>query len=304
MKMLTDNDRPTILLGLAGAVVPGGLRKVIRDMVKLHVVDVLVSTGANLIHDLHEALGYHHYVGDASADDAVLHSLRVDRIYDTYASDQELAQTDLFIGDFVDKLEPRVYSSREFLYLLGRELSDENSIIATSSLENVPIFCPALNDSGIGIGLTFHRMKKPRGENFPIIDPIKDNIEILMIKEQSSKMAAIYVGGGAPKNYIQQVHPMAEIVQLNAQGYAYAIQLTTDDPKWGGLSGCTIEEGKSWGKVAPDAHHATVYMDATIGLPLLFKAIIERKGEWYPRKPINFDFTKGLTPPAPLRPPP
>ena len=291
LKMLTDATRPVVFMGLAGAMVPGGMRKVVRDMVKLHIVDVLVSTGANLLHDLHEALGFHHYVENKQVSDVELREMRVDRIYDTYAHDNEFIQTDLSIVNFAETLMPRPYSSREFLYLLGKQLQDKESILATAAEENVPIFCPALNDSSIGIALTAHRAKKLKeGKKYFLIDPIEDNLEILRIKEASGKTATIYIGGGVPKNYIQQLEPMAEVVGSNVQGHVYAVQITTDDPKWGGLSGCTLEEAQSWGKLTAEAFHATVYMDATIALPFLFRALVEKKELWYPRPRLKQDW--------------
>ncbi|MEM2905829.1 MAG: deoxyhypusine synthase family protein [Candidatus Bathyarchaeia archaeon] len=287
IEVLTDPARPVVFMGLSGAMVPAGMRKVVRDMIRLSVVDVLVSTGANLFHDLHEALGFHHYVGSAQVDDVMLEKMDVDRIYDTYAWDEEFVQTDKWLVEFADKLEPRLYSSREFLHILGEQLSDDESILKTAAEMHAPIFCPALSDSSIGIALTAYRLKRLKaGKRALVIDPILDNLEMLEIKQRAVKTAALYVGGGVPKNYIQQVTPMAEIVGRKLEGHAYAVQITTDDPKWGGLSGCTLEESQSWGKLTSEARHATVYVDATIGLPLLFKALVERRDEWQARQPL------------------
>jgi len=287
IEMLTDPARPVVFMGLAGAMVPAGMRKVVRDMIKFSVVDVLVSTGANLFHDLHEALGFRHYVGSAQVDDIMLEKMDVDRIFDTYAWDEEFVQTDRWLVEFTDRLEPRLYSSREFLHILGEQLSDDESILKTAAEMDVPVFCPALSDSSIGIALTAYRLKRFKAEKRAlIIDPILDNLEILEIKQRAAKTAALYVGGGVPKNYIQQVTPMADIVSRRLEGHAYAVQITTDDPKWGGLSGCTLEESQSWGKLTSEARHATVYVDATIGLPLLFKALVERRSEWQARQPL------------------
>ena len=287
IEMLTDAARPVVFMGLSGAMVPAGMRKVVRDMIKLGVVDVLVSTGANLYHDLHEALGFHHYVGAAHVDDVMLEKMNVDRIYDTYAWDEEFVQTDRYLIEFADRLEPRLCSSREFLHILGKHLSDDQSILRTAAEVGAPIFCPALSDSSIGIALTAYRLARLRaGKQALAIDPIQDNLEILEIKRRAAKTAALYVGGGVPKNYIQQLKPMADIAGVKVEGHSYAVQITTDDPKWGGLSGCTLEESQSWGKLTSKAHHATVYMDATIGLPLLFKALVERRSEWQARQPL------------------
>jgi deoxyhypusine synthase len=291
IRALEDKDRPVIFMGLAGAMVPAGLRKVIRDMIKLHIVDAIVATGANLYHDLHESLGYNHYSAKTIHPDVELRRHKIDRILDVYADDDEFQNSDQYIATFADKLKSKCYSSREFLYLLGNKLNDDNSILATASRENIPIFCPSIADSSIGIGLTMHKRDKIL-INKPevIIDVLQDNLEIVKIRSLSEKSAAIYIGGGVPKNYIQQITPMAEVLNLDIQGHTYAIQITTDDPKWGGLSGCTLEESQSWGKLTEDARHATTYVDATVGLPLLLKAIIEIKSKWYPRNPLKINW--------------
>jgi len=270
--MLAD-DEAVIFLGLAGALVPAGMRKIIADLVRHHFVDVLVSTGANLFHDFFEAIGYRHYVGDPPADDSQLCQAKIDRIYDTYVSDTELGHAEQRIAEIASSLEQRVYSSREFLECLAAEIDDSESILCTALAEQVPIFCPALCDSAIGIALTHHYV---RSNNEPrlIIDQIRDNFEILQIKREAARTGAFYLGGGVPKNYIQQLTPMLDAFAVEGQGHKYFVQLTTDDPKFGGLSGCTAGEAESWGKVAADGLSATAYVDATIGLPLLAGAVL------------------------------
>ena len=271
-QMLMD-DEAVIFLGLAGALVPAGMRKIITDLIRHHFVDVLVSTGANLFHDFFEAIGYRHYVGEPLADDLQLCQAKIDRIYDTYVSDTELGHAEQRIAQIASGLEQRVYSSREFLQCLAAEIDDSESILCTALAEQVPIFCPALCDSAIGIALTHHYV---RSNNQPrlVIDQIRDNFEILQIKRDASRTGAIFLGGGVPKNYIQQLTPMLDALAVEGQGHKYFIQLTTDDPKFGGLSGCTAGEAESWGKVAADGVSATAYVDATIGLPLLAGAVL------------------------------
>ncbi len=278
LQNMVRDEKATIFLGIAGAVVPGGLRKVIRDMIKNHIVDVLVSTGANLTHDFIEAMGYHHYVGSAHVDDKVLEDLKIDRIYDTYVDNQEFETVELTISKFASELEPRSYSSREFLAFLGSKVEDPDSILHTAYEEGVPVFCPALCDSAIGIGLThLYAQKDSNGQGQgPFIDQIRDNYEIAQIKLKSEETGAIYVGGGVPKNYIQQLEPLLDTMGYrDVNGHKYAIQITTDDPKWGGLSGCTFEEAQSWGKISKEAQMATVYIDSTIGLPLIVGAFLQ-----------------------------
>jgi deoxyhypusine synthase len=271
-QMLAD-DEAVILLGLAGALVPGGMRKIIADLLRNHLVDVLVSTGANLYHDFFESLGYRHYLGDARTDDARLREAKVDRIYDTFASDVQFEKTEEKILQFASRLDGRIYSSREFLGLLGAEVDDASSILGVAHQEDVPVFCPALCDSAIGIALTHHYVRS-RETSRLVIDPIRDNYEILQIKRAASRTGAVYLGGGVPKNYIQQLTPMLDTMRIKTEGHKYFVQLTTDDPKYGGLSGCTPAEARSWGKVTRGGLAAMAYVDATIGLPLVAGAIL------------------------------
>lgn len=290
LSMLQDPERPTIFLALAGAMIPGGLRKTIRDMLNLRMVDVLVSTGANLYHDAHEALGFHHYLAQKKVSDVELRKQQIDRMYDVYASNEEFLKTDNFIKNFADSLQPRQYSTREFLSKLGNILEDENSILKTASKNKIPIFCPAIADSSIGLSLAWHTHERNVKKSQPIfIDTILDNLEILKYKLKSNKTGAIHIGGGVPKNYIQQIGPMAEILNLDTPSHSYGVQITTDDPKWGGLSGCTFKESQSWGKYTDKAKFATVYIDATIGLPLLFNACLEKKDTWHKRDSLKID---------------
>jgi deoxyhypusine synthase len=296
LRMLQDKDRPTIFLALAGAMIPGGLRKTISDMITMGVIDVLVSTGANLYHDLHEAMGFHHYLAQENIPDLELRKKRIDRIFDVYVSDEEFNETDLFIKKFADSLSLKRYSTREFLDLLGNNLKDRESILFNAAKKNVPIFCPAISDSSIGISLAWHtKLRNEDGKEPIIIDVIKDNLEIIQVKIASKKTAAIHIGGGVPKNYIQQITPMADLLKYRVPSHTYGIQITTDDPKWGGLSGCTFRESQSWGKYTNDAHFATVYMDATIGMPLLLKSCLEKKNLWHPRGKLKLDWAKIIT---------
>jgi deoxyhypusine synthase len=272
-RMLQD-EQAVIFLGLAGAMVPAGMRKIISDLIRRHYVDVLVSTGANLFHDFFEAVGYRHYVGSPFADDAELRRERVDRIYDTFASDKELAQAEDKIAQIASEFHQRACSSREFLEHMGAGLDDDESILCTAQKEGVPIFCPALCDSAIGIALTHHYVAS-NGDSALVVDQIRDNFEILQIKHQAAATGAVYIGGGVPKNYIQQLTPMLTAFGIQqGVGHKYFVQLTADDPKFGGLSGCTAGEAESWGKVTADGIAAMAFVDATIGLPLLAGAVL------------------------------
>ena len=167
-------------------------------------------------------------------------------------------------------------------------LSDTSSILKTAWEEECPIFCPSIADSSIGIGLAMHKFNKEKSDKSSlIIDVIKDNIESVHVRQQVKKGAGIYVGGGVPKNYIQQITPMADVMGVKVESLSYGIQITTDDPKWGGLSGCTFQESQSWGKYDSEANFATVYIDATIALPLICSAIMESNENILPRSNLN-----------------
>ncbi|PIR01329.1 MAG: deoxyhypusine synthase [Nitrospinae bacterium CG11_big_fil_rev_8_21_14_0_20_45_15] len=270
-KMLTDEERPTIILGLAGPLIAAGLRKVIRDMIHNKMVDVVVSTGAVMYQDYYAALGGGHYYGSALADDTKLRELFINRIYDTYVDEELFAEDDTLVGKFADTLEPRCYSTREFLHLMSETIDDDDSILVTARKQGVPIFCPAINDSSIGIGLTEHYNNARKAGRTPItIDSIRDNYELTQIVVNSSRTAAFYVAGGVPKNYINDSVVMAFVFGKNTGGHKYALQVTTDVPHWGGLSGSTLAEAQSWGKVNKNANFAMAFVEPSVSLPLIY----------------------------------
>src|SRR4030042_7127527 len=247
-KMLDDPDC-IIFMGLSGAMIPGGMRRVIQEMIEMKLVDVIVSTGANIFHDLFESFGYRHYVGSEEGDDDALRRLRIVRVYDALMDDHEINQVIHLLSKVPEKLEERVVSSRRYLEVLGSTLKDEGSILKTPSRYGVPVFIPALSDSSIGIGLTFLHLRKRVPSKGLLIDQIRDRFEIAHFTNMASVSGAIYIGGGVPKNYIQQLGPVSELLFQKESGHRYAFQVTRENPKWGGLSGCTFEEAKSWGKI-------------------------------------------------------
>jgi deoxyhypusine synthase len=267
-------DSTTVFFGLAGAMVPAGMRKVVTYLIEQRFVDVVVSTGANLFHDCVETLGKRHFRGAPTVDDVVLRESRVDRIYDTFAREDDF----IGVGDYIRAFAKEIasggpYSTREFLYLFGRKLladAEESGILTSAASRGVPIYCPGLSDSSIGIELAVSMTK---GESIPAIDVIKDVSETARIVEESKKTGVVYVGGGVPKNFIQQTQITLTTMEVEPKGHDYAVQIITDPPHWGGLSGCTLEEAQSWGKVAADARKVTVYCDATIALPLIVSGL-------------------------------
>lgn len=270
-------DKVTIFMGLSGAMVPAGMRKVITFLIENHMIDCLVSTGANLFHDAHESRGFCHWKGDHNSNDLDLKKEKVDRIYDVLASDKEFCNTDKFIAAFASTLDKtRPYTTREFLYLLGEKLSKgckDDGILTSAYRNKVPIYCPAIGDSSIGISLV---VDHPRGKI--IFDTIKDVEEMAKLVLAAKNTGVIYLGGGTPKNFIQQTEVTAPFMGRKTPGHKYAIQVTCDSPQWGGLSGCTFEEAQSWGKISKNARMVTVYCDTTIALPLMVTALAQDEG--------------------------
>jgi deoxyhypusine synthase len=288
--MLMDNARPTVILGLSGALIAGGLRLVLRDMVAHGIVDCIVSTGAVLYQDFYQAMGYQHYKGDPGMDNLALREHFIDRIYDTLVDEEKFRETDHYISQITEQLEPRGYSTREFMSFMGQvaHKKGDRGILATCWERGVPCFVPALNDSSIGIGLTEY-YHKHRGKKSFHLDPIRDNYELTQIKGKSRKTGVLYIGGGTPKNYINDVEVIAEVLGYDVAGHEYALQITTDRPDTGGLSGSTLEEAQSWGKIHKEATKASVWSEATIALPLLVAHILQ-KGMHKGRRRVEFDW--------------
>ncbi|HEY0872967.1 MAG TPA: deoxyhypusine synthase family protein [Vicinamibacterales bacterium] len=282
----------TIFLGIAGALSAGGMRLILAHLLEKRYADCLVSTGANLYHDLHETRGRRHFVGSPLENDAALQADRIDRVYDTYASEEEFCENDEWIAEFALTLERRPYTTREFLYLLGEHLwktTGENGILTAAYRANVPIFCPAIADSSIGMGLSQARHRDPSAGQ---IDIIGDIIESANIVIRHPRTASVVLGGGTPKNFINQASVQAEFFDDRVGGHRYALQIVTDVPHFGGASGSSLEEAQSWGKLASDAERVTVHADVTLALPLLASALASSaQGLLDARKPPRFDLS-------------
>jgi deoxyhypusine synthase len=289
---LTDRKRPTVLLGLSGPLIAAGLRKVIRDLIDWGVVDVVVSTGAVMYQDLYQTIGGRHWIGTPTADDVALRELYLDRIYDTYVDELKFEDTDRAIGRITETFPRRPASSREYLQFLGERFDDPDSILATAARRGVPVFSPALIDSSIGIGLTlYYQRNRERADRF-ILDAIRDNYELVQILAHSPRTAVIYIGGGTPKNWINDGIVMANYAfGREGEGHFYALQITTDVPHWGGLSGSTLDEAQSWGKISKTATRSMAHLDASIGLPLLAGGLWDHRKSWQPRTRLKFDWT-------------
>lgn len=273
-------DEVTIFFGLAGAMVPAGMRQVMVYLIQNRLIDCLVSTGANLFHDLHETLGRPHLKCEANVDDRELAEAGVYRIYDVVALEAEFDKSENFIIDFTCSLpQDKAYTTREYLHLLGRRLAEVGrgeGILTSAAKAGVPVYCPAIGDSVYGTAMAAARVKNG---NQVRIDIVRDVAEMIRLASLSKEPAVVMVGGGTPKNFIQQAVLCTSIFGRQLEGQKYAIQITTDSPQWGGLSGCTFEEARSWRKVAPKARAVTVYCDATIALPIIVSALAEKAGD-------------------------
>lgn len=266
-------DDTTIFFGLSGAMTPAGLRKVVVYLLENRLIDVLVTTGANVFHDIHETLGLAHFKCHPATDDKLLRKHYLDRIYDVLGDEKEYGKHDRFIADVAASLERRPYSTREWFHEFGKALcarKKDQGIVTAAHESGVPIYAPALGDSSYGIAMAAHDQSK----DF-LLHPIKDVRETAEIAAEAPRTGIIFIGGGTPKNFTQQTEVTAEYMGHKMEGHKYCIQITTDAPHWGGLSGCTFEESTSWGKIHFEAEKIAVYSDATIALPLLVSGLAE-----------------------------
>ena len=284
------SDRVMIMMGMSGAMVPAGLRRIVVYMIQNRLIDCLVSTGANFFHDLHETLGDKHYQCAPNIDDVMLQKALIDRMYDVLADEEKFRKHDAFIGRFAADLEQsRPYTTREFLYLLGSELrkhAREDGILTAAAKAAIPLYCPAIGDSSIGIGIAENRHL---GKNQFAFDIVGDVLETARLAAESPASAVIYFGGGTPKNFVNQTEVTATFIRNSHSGHKYAVQVITDAAHWGGLSGCTFEESQSWGKIAHNARMVTVHCDSTIAMPMLVTALSEHPTLLRKRRKPSFE---------------
>ncbi len=287
-RMLSDETCSTILT-LAGSTSAGGCMQVYVDMVRHNMVDAVVSTGASIVDmDFFEALGFKHYRGSSTADDQSLRKQYIDRIYDTYIDEEELQACDAAIRTIADGLEPRPYSSREFIWEMGRYLSKhsvkKDSLVQTCYECGVPIFCPAFTDSSAGFGLVMHQVQHP--DRHVTIDSVRDFRELTDIKIAANVTGLFMVGGGVPKNFAQDTVVCAEVLGHEVPMHKYAVQITVADVRDGACSSSTLKEASSWGKV-DTAFEQMVYAEATTVVPLI-ASYAYHTGAWKARKPRNW----------------
>jgi deoxyhypusine synthase len=286
--MLKDNSC-SIVLTLAGSTSAGGCMKVYADMIKYNMVDAIVSTGASIVDmDFFEALGFKHYQGTPFVDDKFLRKNYIDRIYDTYIDEKDLQNCDSTIFKIANGLEARPYSSREFIWEMGKFLKKngkkKESLVELAYDHNVPIFCPAFTDSSAGFGLVLHQVKNPK--KHLTIDSIADFKELTDIKIKAGTTGLLMIGGGVPKNFVQDTVVCAEILGEEVDMHKYAVQVTVADSRDGACSSSTLKEACSWGKV-DTTFEQMVYAEATSVIPLLASDAYHR-GFWKKRKRRNF----------------
>ena len=288
-EMLADKDC-SIFLTLAGSTSAGGCMNLYTDLVKNNMVDAIVATGASIIDmDFFEAIGFKHYQGSQFQDDTELRKNYIDRIYDTYIDEEELQACDQIICDIANTLKPKAYTSREFIKELGKYLKSnakkKNSLIEVAFNNNVPIFCPAFTDSSAGFGLVMHQEQKPN--NHITIDSIREFRELTEIKLRSKQSGLLMIGGGVPKNFIQDTVVCAELLGKKVDMHKYAIQITVADTRDGACSSSTLKEASSWGKVDVTKEQM-VFAEATSVLPLIASDAYHRQN-WKkrPRKAFS-----------------
>ncbi len=289
--MMIKDKNCGIILTLAGSIFSAGLKKVVYDMIMNNMIDAIVSTGAIIVdQDFFEALGFKHYKGTKFVDDNELRDLHIDRIYDTFIDEDELRICDDTCAKIFDNMQPKPYSSREFLWEFGRYLENnggskvDDSVIWAAYKKNVPIFVPAFSDCSAGFGFVVHQTQNP--EKHVSVDSAKDFVELTKIKLASKETGIFMIGGGVPKNFTQDIVVAADILQEDASMHKYAVQITVADERDGALSGSTLKEASSWGKVET-TYEQMVYSEATVAMPLI-TGYAYHKGNWKERKAREF----------------
>jgi deoxyhypusine synthase len=282
--MLEDKDC-AVFLTLAGSTSAGGCMDAYAQLIKNNMVDAIVATGASIVDmDFFEGLGFKHYQADGAVDDRELRDLYIDRIYDTYIDEEDLQKTDHTIYEIANSLEPRAYSSREFIKEMGKYLvkhgKKKNSLVQLAYEHNVPIFCPAFVDSSAGFGLVKHQVDNPK--KHMVLDAIADFRELTDLKIHAGTSGIFMVGGGVPKNFLQDTVVCAEILGKDAAMHKYAVQITVADVRDGACSSSTLKEACSWGKVDV-TYEQMVFAEATSVVPLILSDAYHR-GAWKNRK--------------------
>ncbi|MEW6062578.1 MAG: deoxyhypusine synthase [Bacteroidota bacterium] len=292
-RMIEDKECTTALV-LAGSTSAGGCMNIYADMIQYNMIDMVVATGASIVDmDFFEALGFKHYKGTPFIDDSMLRKNYIDRIYDTFIDEEQLQQCDNTIYHIAETLEPRPYSSREFIYEMGKwcvkNAKKKNSLVQLAYEHNVPIFCPAFSDSSAGFGLVKHQHERIKaGKPYLSIDSVKDFYELTQIKMAAKTSGLFMIGGGVPKNFIQDTVVCAEVLGVEVPMHQYAVQITVADVRDGACSSSTLKEASSWGKV-DTVFEQMVYAEASTVVPLIF-SYVYHNANWKKRK--RYEWTK------------
>ena len=287
--MLRDK-KCSVFLCLAGSIFSAGLKKTVVEMVKNNMVDAIISTGALMVdQDFFEAMGFKHYIGTPyGVDDNILRDLHIDRIYDTYIDEDELRVVDETMHKIAASLEPRPYSSREFIHEMGRYLAknakNKDSVVLEAYKKGVPIFVPAFSDCSAGFGLALHQYLNPK--KHMSLDSAKDFLDLTLVKLEAGETGLLMIGGGVPKNFAQDTVVCAEMLGEEVPMHKYAVQVTVADVRDGALSSSTLKEASSWGKVST-TYEQMVYSEATMAVPVI-AGYAYHKGAWKTRKARNF----------------
>ncbi len=295
LEMMIKDDGTAILFGYAASLSTTGQWKIINWLLENHYIDILVATGANLSEDIVEAMGHSYYQCKPVVNDEEFFRQGFNRYYDLFGKENDYLEMTELIAEFILTLDQKhKYSSREFLYLFGKRLGKKGikGIVTVAAENNIPVFCPAIIDSPYGDAALIAKSK-----GFELcLDGVKDYIEFMTLSENVKDTAVVYIGGGVPKDFIQLFAVTADLLYPdrkvpNRQGaqtrkgvegnetyypHKYAVQITTDSPQWGSLSGCTFDEAVSWGKETKEGRYIQCYCDATIALPIISHALAER----------------------------
>ena len=301
-------EKTTIFLAVSGAIVPAGMRRVLSYLIRNHYIDVYISTGSQFFHDFDETIGNKHYqYPPETGEDMTFFDNRVVRMYDVLAKEHGADVSELFTREFVTTLEDRPYTTREFLYLYGKamaKIAKEDGIITTAYKSKVPLYCPAIGDSVIGMDVAAARYSHGAKTQFDVIADVIETVRIVGQTERTGgRTGVIILGGGVARNFSQQTATGSYILGKDFgesreswfKKHKYGIQITQDSPQWGGLSGSTFEEAQSWGKYDRNMHSVQVFSEVTIALPILVEAVVARnRKKIAKRKRPEFSFEREL----------
>lgn len=274
---MVTNEKCLTVMSLSGAMVPAGMGEIICTLIENELIDVLITTGANIIHDLVDAASnVGHYIGSPNVDDELLFEHRINRIYDTFLPEVNYKKAEDVLLDIIHDLFPEKnirLTTSELLKLIGKKLK-VRSILSIAAKYDLPIFVPAFSDSEFALNLIKFSVREGYDFQFDILGDVKYFADII---RKSEEYGTFIIGGGVPRNWTQQIFPLLDqIDHIENMGYNYSVRIHTATEYDGGLSGCTVSESKSWGKYALDSKFVSIWCDATIALPILTLGLLEK----------------------------